>query len=70
MLALADSVGVPTHVLLTKSDKLKRGQAANALQAVQKELADSATVQLFSAQDGSGCDEARAALERLFATGQ
>ncbi|MDJ0758600.1 MAG: ribosome biogenesis GTP-binding protein YihA/YsxC [Woeseiaceae bacterium] len=65
MLEFAESVGLPVHVLLTKSDKLKRGQAANALLAVRKELGDRASVQLFSALKRSGEDEARRVLERF-----
>lgn len=67
MLAFAESVGLPAHVLLTKSDKLKRGQAANALLKVRRELGDSATVQQFSALDRQGEDEARARLEEFLA---
>ena len=63
MLAFAESVGLPVHVLLTKSDKLKRGQAANALLKVRRELGDVATVQQFSALNRHGEDEARARLE-------
>lgn len=47
------------HILLTKSDKLKKGAAANALQAVKaqlRELYPQATVQLFSALKKSGVD--------------
>jgi len=62
MLSFADSVGLPTHVLLTKTDKLKRGQAANALLQVRRELGDSASVQQFSALNRQGEDEARAKL--------
>jgi GTP-binding protein len=65
MLALAESVSVPTHVLLTKSDKLKRGQASTALLQVRKQLGSRATVQLFSALKKTGCEEARAVLNRL-----
>ncbi len=65
MLAFAESVSLPTHVLLTKSDKLKRGQAATALLQVRKELGDTATVQLFSALKKSGADEARETLARF-----
>ena len=36
MLELAASVELPTHVLLSKADKLKRGQAASALQKARK----------------------------------
>lgn len=65
MLTFAESVKLPTHVLLTKSDKLKRGQAATALLQVRKELGDTATVQLFSALKKSGADEARDTLARF-----
>ena len=68
MIEFAQSVNLPTHVLLTKSDKLKRGQAAEALRQVREELAGAATVQLFSAQTGTGCDEARDVLQRFLAT--
>ena len=63
LLDLTASVGVPVHVLLTKADKLKRGQAAKALSAARAELGDAAGVQLFSALRRSGLDEARAALD-------
>lgn len=59
LLALAQSVDLPVHVLLSKSDKLKRGQAASALQAARKTLGNVGTVQLFSALKRSGLDEAR-----------
>ena len=65
MIEFADSVSLPVHVLLTKADKLKRGKAATALLTVRKELADRATVQLFSAQTRQGEDEARAVLASL-----
>jgi len=65
MLAFASSMAVPVHILLTKSDKLKRGQAATALLAVQKELAASASAQLFSALKRQGVEEARDVLERF-----
>lgn len=48
------------HILLTKSDKLSRGAAANALQKVQTSLksnAPGASVQLFSALNKSGMDK-------------
>jgi GTP-binding protein len=65
MLTLAQSVDVPTHILLTKADKLKRGQAATALLQVRKEVGELATVQLFSALNKSGCEEARTTLDRF-----
>ncbi|MFT5500093.1 MAG: GTP-binding protein [Woeseiaceae bacterium] len=67
MLEFAASVDLPAHLLLTKADKLKRGQAATALLQVKKELADSGTAQLFSALKKSGVDEARAVLEQFLA---
>jgi GTP-binding protein len=65
MLAFAESVGLPVHVLLTKADKLKRGQAAKALLQVRRELGDLATVQHFSALSRQGEEEARARLEEF-----
>jgi GTP-binding protein len=67
MLDLASTRGLPVHVLLTKADKLGRGAAANALQAVRRRLPrdSSVTVQLFSALTGQGVVQARAALESL-----
>jgi len=65
MIEFAGSVSLPVHVLLTKADKLKRGQAATALLQVKKELQDTATVQLFSAHNRTGAEEARRVLERL-----
>jgi GTP-binding protein len=70
MLAFADTVGLPVHVLLTKADKLKRGQAARALLEVRKELGDMATVQHFSALTRQGEDEARQQLEAFLSQGQ
>jgi GTP-binding protein len=65
MLVFAGAVSLPIHVLLTKADKLKRGQAATALLQVQKELGERASVQLFSALDRRGEGEARTMLERF-----
>ena len=54
MMAFAEEVDLPIHILLTKADKLKRGQAATALLEVQKEVGDRASVQLFSAHNRQG----------------
>ena len=62
MLSFAEQVALPTHVLLTKTDKLKRGQAAKALLEVRRDLHEGATVQHFSALTRLGEDEARAKL--------
>ncbi|NIL94888.1 MAG: YihA family ribosome biogenesis GTP-binding protein [Woeseiaceae bacterium] len=56
---------LPVHILLTKADKLKRGQASAALLQVSKEVGERATVQLFSALKRQGEDEARDVLEQF-----
>jgi len=65
MLGFAEQVSLPTHVLLTKTDKLKRGQAAKALLEVRRDLGDTATVQHFSALTRLGEDQARAKLSEF-----
>jgi GTP-binding protein len=65
MMAFAEEVDLPIHILLTKADKLKRGQAATALLEVQKEVGDRASVQLFSAHNRQGENEARVVLEKM-----
>ncbi len=60
------SRALPVHGLLTKADKLSRGKAAAALQSVRHILqADYplATVQLFSALDQTGLEQAIARLD-------
>lgn len=62
MLGFAAASGRESHCLLTKADKLSRGEAARTLQQVRKELdllAPGATAQLFSSLARSGLDEAR-----------
>ena len=66
VLGWCHSAGLPTHVLLTKSDKLKRGPAQTALLVVRKELASlhpAASVQLFSALNRDGLDELHGVLD-------
>jgi len=65
MMAFAVEVDLPVHILLTKADKLKKGQAATALLEVKKEVDGRATVQQFSALSRAGEDEAREMLERF-----
>jgi GTP-binding protein len=62
LLAWCWNVGMPAHVLLTKADKLKRGQAQNTLLKFRRDLEKSdpaglTSVQLFSALKGTGMDE-------------
>jgi GTP-binding protein len=50
------------HVLLSKADKLSRAEGARALEAAGKALAGRATLQLFSATQGTGVAEAQETL--------
>jgi GTP-binding protein len=62
--------GRPTHVLLTKSDKLSKQAAQRTLAQVRKELAKltpGTTVQLFSSLKQEGIPEAASTLTRLAA---
>jgi len=66
LLGWCHAAGLPVHILLTKADKLKRGPAQAALLQVEKFLAEhisGASVQLFSALNRTGADEARAVLD-------
>ena len=66
MLAYAVQRGLPAHALLTKADKLGRGQQGQTLQKVRKDLAaafgDLVSVQTFSGESKQGVDEARAVI--------
>lgn len=60
------SCTLPVHVLLTKSDKLKRGPAKSTLLQVRRWLEEqgiAATAQLFSAVHRSGVEAARVVLD-------
>ncbi|MBT8141644.1 MAG: YihA family ribosome biogenesis GTP-binding protein [Gammaproteobacteria bacterium] len=59
MLEWADYDNLPVHILLTKSDKLKRGAAKSTLMKVKNAVGDMATVQLFSALNKQGLGEAQ-----------
>jgi len=65
VLAMAESYGFALHLLLTKADKLKRGQATRVLAEARKTVGHLATAQLFSATRRVGLDEARAALAAM-----
>jgi GTP-binding protein len=63
MLNWCQAVDMPVHILLTKIDKLKRGEAASTLAEVNRALSENwpiASVQRFSATKREGVDEARA----------
>lgn len=62
MLNWAIEAELPTHILLTKGDKLKRGAARNTLLKVEKSLRDAGvtdlvSAQVFSALKGDGLNE-------------
>jgi GTP-binding protein len=68
MLAYCHEIGLACHCLLTKADKLSRGEAARTLALVRKEIAatgSGATAQTFSALAKTGLDEARGILAGL-----
>jgi GTP-binding protein len=67
MLEWSRAQGLPCHALLTKADKLASGAARRTLHEVQQKLPvlhNEASVQLFSARDGTGVEEARELLGR------
>jgi GTP-binding protein len=61
MVGWCESTGMQLHVLLTKSDKLKRGPAQSTVLALRKELkarlGDGVTVQAFSALKKTGVEQ-------------
>ncbi|MAC47796.1 MAG: YihA family ribosome biogenesis GTP-binding protein [Oceanospirillum sp.] len=70
MLEWADEVGKPVHILLTKSDKLKRGAAKNELIRVRnalKEWEDLVSVQMFSSLKKDGVDQLRQKIDQWLA---
>lgn len=59
---------LPTLILLTKADKLKRGAAKNVYFKVKKELEEHSALEdviLFSSLNKDGVDEARACLNQM-----
>ena len=72
VLGWCHAAGLQTHVLLTKSDKLKRGPAKSALLQVRKQLTalhPGATVQLFSAHTRAGREEVQQILDSWLGLG-
>lgn len=68
MLNWATESNMAVHILLTKADKLSRGQAGSALMAVKKEIknagiADLVSVQTFSSLKNTGVDDLKAKLQ-------
>jgi len=60
---------LPIHIMLTKSDKLKRGAAQTALLTARKQLVDYplASIQLFSSLSKTGVKELEVVLNDLLA---
>jgi GTP-binding protein len=70
MLAFCAACNLACLLLLTKADKLSRGQVQAALAAARRLCSDEdwpAAVQAFSATAGTGVDQAREAIWRLLA---
>lgn len=69
MLAWSREIALPVHILLTKSDKLKRGATASALQQARRGIerfGPGVGIQVFSAHKRQGVDQAHAVLDRWF----
>ncbi len=62
MLAFGAARGLSCHCLLTKADKLPRGQQSKILLETRRALGDAASVQLFSSTSQLGVDQARSVL--------
>lgn len=69
MLEWCDYMHTPVHVLLTKSDKVKRGIASNQVLSVKKAIKEAGydvSVQMFSALNKSGLEELQLVLNDWF----
>ena len=64
----AASAGCAVHVLFTKVDKLRRAELSSAMALARGQLGERATLQAFSASDGTGIEDARRQLHRWFQT--
>jgi GTP-binding protein len=72
MLNWATDSNMAVHILLTKADKLSRGQAGSALMTVKKEiknagLSELVSVQTFSSLKNTGVDDLKAKLQTWLA---
>jgi len=71
MLEFCAATELPCHVLMTKADKVSRGQASAALEALRKDFRKNGvpgTAQIFSSTAKTGVEEARARIMELLAT--
>lgn len=63
---------IPVHILLSKADKLSRGEAVQTLAKVKRTLGErplASSVQLFSSLNRQGVDEAIGVISRMLAGG-
>lgn len=67
MLEWTRAHALTTHLLLTKADKLGRGESMTTLRQVLAKVDGAATAQLFSAVTKAGVDEARREVLRMLA---
>jgi len=72
MLNWATKSNMAVHILLTKADKLSRGQAGSTLQAVNREIKNAGlhqlvSVQIFSSLKNTGLDDLKAKLQSWLA---
>ena len=56
MIKWLDSIGLPVHVLLTKSDKLSKSLQATEFRRIEKDLGSKISSQLFSSQSQDGIE--------------
>jgi GTP-binding protein len=68
MLEWSGAQNLRTHLLLTKADKLSRGESLATLKKVRAAVGDTATAQLFSAVAKTGVDEARKEILSMLAS--
>lgn len=59
MLEWTGAQNLPVHLLLTKADKLGRGESMTTLKEVRAAVGEGVSAQLFSAVKKTGVDEAR-----------
>lgn len=59
MLEWTGAQNLPAHLLLTKADKLSRGESMATLKKVRSQVGPGVSAQLFSAVNKTGVDEAR-----------
>lgn len=69
MLGWTQANGLRTHLLLTKADKLSRGEAGMTLRKVRGAVGADVSAQLFSAVDKTGVDDARRAVLTMMSSG-